>query len=230
MSSSLTRIAILAPSTSPSAASNLRAPASTSLVQGRALQVEQWYFNGVSTVERQTKDAIAAHLGGVMVWELGQDCLSYHDGPCRHAAPPLTVRELRAELPLTAAPPTHSLPPPALPSPVQRTQQRRICGAHSEHAVAAHRHHAHRDQTPQRAGGTSSACYQGGALSARRCSGSAGHGRSQGLLLPHTCCFHPSLSSTTHECHRNDSRLLGLVEDYTSSGQPAMSRTPSWSV
>ena len=56
--------------------------------------MEQWYFNELTTVERKTKDAIAAHLGGVMVWELGQDCLSYHDGPCRHAAPPLMVREL----------------------------------------------------------------------------------------------------------------------------------------
>ena len=35
--------------------------------------MEQWYFNGVTTVERNTKDAIAAHLGGVMVWELGHD-------------------------------------------------------------------------------------------------------------------------------------------------------------
>ena len=189
--------------------------------------MEQWYFNGVTTVERNTKDAIAGRRDGVGAgaglpllprWTLQARC-SPPDGA-----------GARAELPLTAAPPTHSLPPPALPSPVQRTQQRRICGAHSEHAVAAHRHHAHRDQTPQRAGGTSSACYQGGALSAKRCSGSAGHGRSQGLLLPHTCCFHPSLSSTTHECHRNDSRLLGLVEGYSSIRKPAMSRTPSWSV
>lgn len=51
-------------------------------LSARTDEVEQWYFNGVTTVERKTKDAIAAHLGGVMVWELGQDCLSYHDGPC----------------------------------------------------------------------------------------------------------------------------------------------------
>jgi GH18 family chitinase len=44
--------------------------------------VDQWFFNNVNTVERKTKDAITARLGGVMVWEVGQDCASYKDGPC----------------------------------------------------------------------------------------------------------------------------------------------------
>ena len=91
--------------------------------------MEQWYFNGVTTVERKTKDAIAAHLGGVMVWELGQDCLSYHDGPCRHAASPLMVWELgqnshsRQLHQLTHY---HPLPSPPL------------CSAHNSDASAGH--------------------------------------------------------------------------------------------
>jgi hypothetical protein len=36
-------------------------------------EVDGIYFNGLKTVERKTKYALARKLGGVMVWELGQD-------------------------------------------------------------------------------------------------------------------------------------------------------------
>ncbi len=31
------------------------------------------YFNGPATIRQKTRDALARHLGGVMVWEIGQD-------------------------------------------------------------------------------------------------------------------------------------------------------------
>jgi hypothetical protein len=39
-----------------------------------------------------------------------------------------------------------------------------------------------------------------------------------GIASPHTCCVHPSLSSTTH--HRRGSRLYGLVDGYSSRPKP----------
>ena len=33
------------------------------------------YFNGPSTIRRKTEYAIQARLGGVMIWEIGQDAL-----------------------------------------------------------------------------------------------------------------------------------------------------------
>lgn len=61
---------------------NLRTDSLTESFLVTRWQVDQWFFNNVNTIERKTKDAIAARLGGVMVWEVGQDCASYKDGPC----------------------------------------------------------------------------------------------------------------------------------------------------
>jgi hypothetical protein len=36
------------------------------------------YFNGIRTVERKTKYALAHKLAGVMVWEVGQDSRGEH--------------------------------------------------------------------------------------------------------------------------------------------------------
>jgi chitinase len=36
-------------------------------------EVDGVYFNGATTIERKTKFALAAKLGGVMAWEIGQD-------------------------------------------------------------------------------------------------------------------------------------------------------------
>jgi len=36
-------------------------------------QVGSMYFNGISTITRKVKHALQARLGGVMIWEIGQD-------------------------------------------------------------------------------------------------------------------------------------------------------------
>ena len=36
--------------------------------------VSSQYFNGVATIEVKTKAALKENLGGVMIWEAGQDC------------------------------------------------------------------------------------------------------------------------------------------------------------
>lgn len=36
-------------------------------------EVNGIYFNGPATIKQKTRDALAQHLGGVMVWEIGQD-------------------------------------------------------------------------------------------------------------------------------------------------------------
>lgn len=36
-------------------------------------QVGSIYFNGISTITRKVKHALQIHLGGVMIWEIGQD-------------------------------------------------------------------------------------------------------------------------------------------------------------
>ena len=36
-------------------------------------EVDGIYFNGIKTIERKTQFAIKKGLGGVMIWEIGQD-------------------------------------------------------------------------------------------------------------------------------------------------------------
>jgi chitinase len=35
---------------------------------------DTWYFNGPSTIAAKTEEAIRAGVGGIMIWEVGQDC------------------------------------------------------------------------------------------------------------------------------------------------------------
>lgn len=41
-------------------------------------QIGNIYFNGPVTVQRKTQFAVSSRLGGVMVWELGQDATNEH--------------------------------------------------------------------------------------------------------------------------------------------------------